>query len=53
VRLVSFDTPEAGSNARCEGECNLAARATAQLRALVAGGGLDLIHRSQKQPAST
>jgi endonuclease YncB( thermonuclease family) len=42
VRLVGFDTPEAGIDARCEGERNLAARATARLRALVAGGGLDL-----------
>jgi endonuclease YncB( thermonuclease family) len=42
IRLVGFDTPEAGINARCEGERNLAARTTARLRALVAGGGLDL-----------
>jgi endonuclease YncB( thermonuclease family) len=42
VRLVGFDAPEDGINARCEGERNLAARATARLRALVAGGGLDL-----------
>jgi len=42
VRLVGFDTPEAGIDARCEGERNLAARATSRLRALVAGGGLDL-----------
>ena len=42
VRLVGVDTPESGINARCEGERNLAARATVRLRALVAGGGLDL-----------
>jgi len=42
VRLVGFDTPEAGIDARCEGERNLAARTTARLQALVAGGGLDL-----------
>jgi endonuclease YncB( thermonuclease family) len=42
VRLVGFDTPESGINARCEGERNLAARAASRLRALVAGGGLDL-----------
>jgi endonuclease YncB( thermonuclease family) len=42
VRLVGFDTPKSGINASCEGERNLAARATARLRALVAGGGLDL-----------
>jgi endonuclease YncB( thermonuclease family) len=42
VRLVGFDTPEAGIDSRCEGERNLAERATSRLRALVAGGGLDL-----------
>src|SRR5688500_19561081 len=42
VRLVGFDTPEAGMNARCEAERSLAARATRQLRQLIAGGGLDL-----------
>jgi endonuclease YncB( thermonuclease family) len=42
VRLVGFDTPEPGSNARCEGERNLAAGATSRLRTLVARGGLDL-----------
>jgi endonuclease YncB( thermonuclease family) len=42
VRLVGFDTPESGINARCEGERNLAAGAAMRLRALVAGGGLDL-----------
>jgi endonuclease YncB( thermonuclease family) len=42
VRLVGFNTPESGIDARCEGERNLAARATSRLRALVAGGGLDL-----------
>jgi endonuclease YncB( thermonuclease family) len=42
VRFVGFATPEAGSSARCEGERNLAARAASRLRALVAGGGLDL-----------
>jgi endonuclease YncB( thermonuclease family) len=42
MRLVGFDAPEAGIDARCEGERNLAARTTARLMALVAGGGLDL-----------
>jgi endonuclease YncB( thermonuclease family) len=42
IRLFGFDTPEAGIDARCEGERNLAARAAERLRALVAGGGLDL-----------
>jgi micrococcal nuclease len=42
VRLVGFDTPEGGINARCESECTLAANATNKLRQLVAGGGLDL-----------
>jgi endonuclease YncB( thermonuclease family) len=53
IRLVGFDTPEAGINARCEGERNLAARTTARLRALVAGGGLDLqIVRCSCQPGT-
>ena len=42
VRLVGFDTPEAGINAACEAERTLAAKATGKLRQLVAGGGLDL-----------
>jgi hypothetical protein len=42
VRLVGFDTPESGTQARCEGERNLAARATRRLRSLVTGGGPDL-----------
>jgi endonuclease YncB( thermonuclease family) len=41
-RLVGFDAPESGSNARCEAERTLAARATFRLRQLVSGGGLDL-----------
>jgi endonuclease YncB( thermonuclease family) len=42
VRLVGFDTPEAGMNAKCEAERALATRATFRLRQLVAGGGLSL-----------
>ena len=42
VRLVGFDTPEPENLARCEAERSLAARATAKLRQLVAGGSLDL-----------
>jgi endonuclease YncB( thermonuclease family) len=41
-RLVGFDTPESGSNARCAAERSLAARATFRLRQLVAGGGTNL-----------
>jgi endonuclease YncB( thermonuclease family) len=41
-RLVGFDTPEAGSRARCEHERTLAAAASRRLHHLVAGGGLDL-----------
>jgi endonuclease YncB( thermonuclease family) len=41
---VGFDTPEGGVTARCEAERTLAANATAKLRQLVAGGGLDLSH---------
>ena len=42
VRLVGFDTPETGNRARCTREREVADRATAQLRSLVAGGGLEL-----------
>jgi endonuclease YncB( thermonuclease family) len=42
ARLVGFDTPETGSRARCETERTLAAAASARLRQLIAGGGLDL-----------
>lgn len=42
IRLVGFDAPESGSNARCAKERELADRATAQLRSLVAGGSLEL-----------
>ena len=42
VRLVGFDTPEAGMNAVCEAERTLAVQATSKLRQLVAGGGLQL-----------
>ena len=53
VRLVGFDTPEAGMNAMCEAERNLAARATSKLRQLVAGGGLDLTLVRCSCPAGT
>ena len=42
VRLIGFDTPETGFEARCAAERALAARATQRLREIVAGGGLDL-----------
>ena len=41
-RLVGFNTPESGDNARCQRERALAAKATQRLRQLVAGGELDL-----------
>ena len=41
-RLVDFDTPETGLEAKCESERTLGARATSRLRQLVAGGGLRL-----------
>jgi endonuclease YncB( thermonuclease family) len=41
IRLVGFDTPEGGINARCERERVLAAKATSRLRQIIAGGGLD------------
>ena len=53
VRLVGFDTPEAGMNAMCEAERSLAARATSKLRQLVAGGGLDLTLVRCSCPAGT
>jgi endonuclease YncB( thermonuclease family) len=37
-RLVGFDTPEKGDLARCDSERHLAARATARLNELTAGG---------------
>ena len=42
VRLIGFDTPEAGSHASYESERTIAARATFRLRQIIAGGGLDL-----------
>ena len=53
VRLVGFDTPEAGMNAMCEAERTLAARATAKLRQFIAGGGLDLTLVRCSCPAGT
>jgi endonuclease YncB( thermonuclease family) len=42
VRLLGFDTPETGFEARCAAERTVAAQATQRLRQIVAGGGLDL-----------
>jgi endonuclease YncB( thermonuclease family) len=42
VRLLGFDTPETGFEARCSAERALAAKATQRLRQIVAEGGLDL-----------
>jgi endonuclease YncB( thermonuclease family) len=42
IRLVGIDAPEIGSHARCERERELADRATARLRQLVARDELDL-----------
>ncbi|MFG1226079.1 thermonuclease family protein [Xanthobacter wiegelii] len=41
-RLVGFDTPEAGTRARCPAERMLSALATRRLLEIVAAGGLDL-----------
>ena len=41
-RLVGYDTPESGDNAKCPRERALSAEATRRLRQLVAGGELDL-----------
>jgi endonuclease YncB( thermonuclease family) len=42
VRLIGYDTPEAGNRASCEAERNLAAEASNRLRQLIGAGGLDL-----------
>jgi endonuclease YncB( thermonuclease family) len=42
IRLVGFDTAEAGLLARCSRERELADRASTKLKALIAGGGLEL-----------
>ena len=42
TRLVGFDAPETGSQARCPRERELGDRATTQLKTLIAGGGLEL-----------
>jgi len=42
VRLLGFDTPETGFEARCAAERTLAAQATQRLREIIAGGSLDL-----------
>ena len=42
-RLVGFDTPETGDNARCENERLLGERSTKRLIQLVAQGEVDLI----------
>ena len=42
IRLAGFDTPESGNRARCSREREMAERATAQLRNLIANSGLDM-----------
>ena len=42
TRLLGFDTPETGFEARCAAERTLAAKATQRLRQIVADGDLDL-----------
>lgn len=42
VRLLGFDTPETGFEARCVAEWILAGKATQRLRQIVAAGSLDL-----------
>lgn len=41
-RLVGYNTPESGGNAKCPRERALSAEATRRLRQLVAGGEIDL-----------
>jgi endonuclease YncB( thermonuclease family) len=52
-RLVGFDTPESGTNARCAREQSLAARATSRLRQLVASGGLQFTALACACPVGT
>ena len=42
IRLVGFDAPEAGSQAKCAREREIGTRAATQLKTLIAGGGLEL-----------
>jgi micrococcal nuclease len=42
IRLVGFDAPEVGSQAKCAREREIGARAATQLKTLIAGGGLEL-----------
>ena len=42
IRLVGFDAPEAGSQAKCSREREIGVRAATQLKTLIAGGGLEL-----------
>jgi micrococcal nuclease len=42
IRLVGFDAPESDNRASCPQERETAGRATARLRSLVSGGGLEL-----------
>jgi endonuclease YncB( thermonuclease family) len=52
-RLVGFDAPESGSQARCAAERLLAERATARLRQLVARGPLQFEPVACSCPAGT
>ena len=42
IRLIGFDAPEAGSQAKCAREREIGTRAATQLKTLIAGGGLEL-----------
>jgi endonuclease YncB( thermonuclease family) len=52
-RLIGFDTPESGTNARCERERALADRATKRLRQLLASGEPNLQRLSCACPWGT
>jgi endonuclease YncB( thermonuclease family) len=52
-RLVGYDAPESGLDARCESERTLAARATSRLRQIVSAGGLHLARVPCACPAGT
>jgi hypothetical protein len=52
-RLVGFNTPEGGANARCQRERALSQAAKERLNQLVAGGGIDLRRVPCACPAGT
>ena len=52
-RLVGFNTPESGSNAKCQRERALSQAATQRLSQILAGGGIDLRRVACACPSGT